>query len=140
MKALYLESSAAVAWLFGETKASDVIHAMDEAEIVVTSRLTLVEIERAIHRAVALSSIKEASAQKLRGLLARERKQWITMTLTESVLARAGSVFPVEPVKALDAIHLATALAFSETFPDLKIIAFDRRVSDNAVALGLASA
>ena len=140
MKALYLESSAAVAWLFGETKASDVIHAMDEAEIVVTSRLTLVEIDRAIHRAVALRSMKEASAQKIRGLMARERKQWITMALTESVLARAGSAFPVEPVKALDAIHLATALTFSETFPDLKIIAFDRRVSDNAVALGLASA
>ena len=117
MKALYLESSSAVAWLFGEAKASDVIH-----------------------RAVALKSMKEASAQKIRGLMARERKQWITMALTESVLARAGSAFPVEPVKPLDAIHLATALAFSETFPDLKIIAFDRRVSDNAVALGLASA
>ena len=140
MKALYLESSAVVAWLLGEPPAADVIRAMSEAEVRVTSQLTLVEIERVIRRAVALRLIKEAPAQKLRGLLARKRKQWITMTLTESVLARAGSVFPVEPVKALDAIHLATALTFSETFPDLKIIAFDRRVSDNAVALGLASA
>ena len=140
MKALYLESSAALAWLFGETTASDVIKGMDEAEIVVTSRLTIVEIQRAIHRAVALKSIKEASAQKLRGLLARERKKWITMGLTEGVLARAGAAFPVEPVEALDAIHLATALAFLETFPDLKILAFDRRVTANVTALGLASA
>jgi hypothetical protein len=28
---------------------------------------------------------------------------------------------------------------FSESFPDLKILAFDRRISDNAVALGLVS-
>jgi predicted nucleic acid-binding protein len=140
MNALYLESSAALAWLFGDTTAPDVIQGMDEAEIVVTSQLTIVETERAIHRAVALRSIKEASAQKLRGLLARERKKWITMALPESVLARAGAAFPVEPVSALDAIHLATALAFSESFPDLKILAFDRRVSDNAAALGLAVA
>ncbi len=139
MKALYLESSAALAWLFGETQAPDVIQGMDEAEIVVTSGLTIIEIQRAIHRAVALRSIKEASAQKLRGLLARERKKWITMGLTEGVLARAGAAFPVEPVKALDAIHLATALAFLETFPDLKILAFDRRVTANVTALGLAS-
>lgn len=140
MKALYLESSAAVAWLFGDTTASDVINAMDEAGIVVTSQLTIVEIERAIHRSITLRLMKEATAQKLRGLLVREQRKWTTMTLTDSVLARAGSAFPIEPVKTLDAIHLATALAFSESFPDLKILAFDRRISENAAALGLVSA
>jgi len=140
MKALYLDSSAVVAWLLGESRAAEVITAMNEAEVRVTSQLTLVEIERVIRRAVALRLIKDASAQKLRGLLARHRKKWITMELTESVLARAGSAFPIEPVKTLDAIHLATALAFSESFPDLKVLAFDRRISQNAAALGLASA
>jgi predicted nucleic acid-binding protein len=140
MKALYLESLAAVAWLFGESTASDVGRRMDEAEIVVTSQLTIVEIERAIHRAIAVRLIREGSAQKLRGLLARERKKWITMAPTEGVLTRAGRAFPLEPVRALDAIHLATALAFSETFPDLKILALDRRVTENATALGLALA
>ena len=140
MKAVYLESSAVVAWLFGEITASDVVKAMDEAEMVVTSKLTIVETERAIHRAVALRLIKDASAQRIRGLLARERKKWITMGLTESVQARASSAFPIEPVKTLDAVHLATALAFSESFPDLTILAFDRRISENATALGLTSA
>jgi predicted nucleic acid-binding protein len=140
MKALYLESSAAVAWLLGESTASDVGRRMDAAEIVVTSQLTIVEIARTIHRAVALNLIKEASAQKLRGLLARERKKWITMAPTEGVLARAGTAFPVEPVKTLDAIHLATALNFAEAFPDLAVLSLDRRVNDNATALGLLSA
>jgi predicted nucleic acid-binding protein len=140
MKTLYFESSAAVAWLFGETAASDVIKAMDEAGVVVTSLLTIVEIERAIHRVVALRLIKEVSAQKLRGLLARRRKKWITMAVTDSVLARAGSAFPIEPVKALDAIHLATALAFAGEFPEIGMLSLDRRVSENATALGLVSA
>jgi predicted nucleic acid-binding protein len=140
MKALYLESSAVVAWLLGESSAADVIRAMNEAEVRVTSQLTLVEIERVIRRSVALRLIRDASAQKLRGLLARHRKKWITMALTESVLARAGCAFPIEPVRTLDAIHLATALAFSEAYPELEMLTFDRRISENATALGLASA
>jgi len=140
MKALYLDSSAVVAWLFGEDSAAGVIRAMDQAEVRVTSALTAVEAERAIQRAVAQRLVKEAAAHKLRGALERERANWITMSLTTGVLARAGRAFPVEPVRTLDAIHLATALAFSEAFPDLAILALDHRVSANAVALGLAIA
>ena len=86
MKALYLESSAVAAWLFGEAAAADVIRAMNQAEVRVTSALTAVEAERAIHRAVAQRLVKEAMAHKLRGALERERASWITMSLTTSVL------------------------------------------------------
>ncbi len=140
MRAVYLETSAILAWLFGEPSAADVIRAANEAEVIATSLLTIVEAERAIHRAVAQRLVKEAAAQKLRGLLAQERSKWITMSPTEAVLTRAGRAFPVEPVRTLDAIHLATALAFTEAFPELTMLAFDRRVSDNATALGLVSA
>ena len=140
MKALYLESSAVVAWLFGEDSAGSVVRAMNQAEVRVTSALTVVEVERAIQRAVAARIVREAMAHKLRGALERERASWITMSVTTGILARAGRAFPVEPVRTLDAVHLATALAFSEAFPDLAILALDRRVSGNAVALGLAVA
>jgi predicted nucleic acid-binding protein len=140
MKALYLESSAVVAWLFDEGSAAGVIRAMNRAEVRVTSALTVVEVERAIQRAVAARIVREATAHKLRGAVERERAGWITMSVTPGVLARAGRAFPVEPVRTLDAIHLATALAFSEAFPEMAILALDRRVSRNAVALGLAVA
>lgn len=140
MRALYLESSAVVAWLFGEVTAAVVTRAADAADVIVTSQLTIVESERAIHRAVAQRILREAGAHKLRGALERERARWTTMSLTADVLARAGRAFPVEPVRTLDAIHLATALAFAEAFPDLTMLALDRRVSKNATALGLASA
>jgi predicted nucleic acid-binding protein len=139
MRVLYLESSAVVAWLFNEVTAGAVIRAINEAEIVVTSELTIVEAERAIHRAVAGRLVKEASAHKLRALLARERSKWITMSLTTDVLTRAGRAFPVEPLRTLDAMHLATALALSEAFPELTILALDRRLVANAAALGIAS-
>jgi hypothetical protein len=55
---------------------------MNEAEIRMTSALTIVEAERA---------------------------NWTTMSLTPGVLTRAGRAFPIEPVRTLEAIHLAPA-------------------------------
>ena len=139
MSAVYLESSAVLAWLFGEASAAEVIDAVDEAEVIVTSALTFAEAARAIRRAVAERRVKEAAARRLRGLLARQRPGWVTMSVTQDVLARAGRAFPVEPVRTLDAIHLATALEFTEALPELTMLVFDRRIGANATALGLAS-
>ena len=44
--------------------------------------------------------------------------------------------FPGEPIRALDAIHLATALVIRDIYPDLRVLSLDQRVRQNAVALG----
>ncbi len=36
-----------------------------------------------------------------------------------------------------DAIHLATALRFAEVDPNLRVVTSDRRIAENARALGL---
>jgi hypothetical protein len=60
------------------------------------------------------------------------------MEVSEDVLSGAGRVFPEEPVRTLDALHLSTALLFLQAFPDLQMLAFDQRIDVNARALGLA--
>jgi hypothetical protein len=40
-------------------------------------------------------------------------------------------------VRTLDAIHLATALAFTEVFPDLSVLSFDERIVENSRELGI---
>jgi hypothetical protein len=52
------------------------------------------------------------------------------------VLTRAGRPFPVEPIRTLDAIHLATAELLGEPPQLVTIITRDGRVRDNARALG----
>ena len=44
--------------------------------------------------------------------------------------------FPGELIRALDAIHLATALVIRDIHPDLSVLSLDRRVRENAAALG----
>lgn len=136
MSALYLETSALMAWLLDQGGADDVRSAVDEAETVVTSVLTSLEAERVVTRAVVEGTLREADAARVRGALARAGAGWVVMALTDNVVARAGKPFPVEPVRTLDAVHLSTALRLTEVFPDLRMLTLDRRVSENAVALG----
>lgn len=49
---------------------------------------------------------------------------------------RAGRLFPVEPVRTLDAIHIATAELLGDPPPLIAFITRDKRVADNARALG----
>jgi predicted nucleic acid-binding protein len=135
--AIYVESSALLAWLLGEPKGKDVISALNQAQTVVTSFLTLIEVERALNRAEYQRILTAAQAQKLRGMLARGKAGWILMEISEEVRVRAGSMFPAEPVRTLDAIHLATALIFMRVFPDLLLLSYDERILENARQLGI---
>ena len=59
------------------------------------------------------------------------------MSIDESVVTGAAKTFPVEPVRSLDAIHLATALEYKKLYPELIILTTDDRLSRNTSALGL---
>lgn len=139
MSALYLETSAVLSWLLGQAHAGEVRTTVDAAEVVVTSVLTFAETERALVRAESEELVRAADGQRLRGLLQRASTGWMRMTISEEILARAGRPFPLEPVRTLDAIHLATALAFTRAFADLRLLSLDRRLLGNARALGLGS-
>ena len=138
MSAIYLESSAVVHWLLGQSRAAEVRKSVDQAKVVLTSMLTLTETERVLIRAEGQGVLKGGDAQRLRGLLNRVQGAWTRMAVSAEVLARAGRSFPIEPVRTLDAIHLATALEFAAAFPDLRVLSFDQRVRSNAEALGIA--
>jgi predicted nucleic acid-binding protein len=138
MKVVYIESSAVLHWILGQKGAAEVRGTVDQADVVLTSTLTLTETERALIRAETGGALMGGDAQRLRGLLNRAQAAWTRMAVSENVLARASRPFPVEPVRTLDAIHLATALEFAAAYPDLRVLSFDRRLRDNAEALGLA--
>jgi len=133
---LYFETSAILAWLLGESAASAVHAAVDEAQTVLASVIGLVETHRALVHAETGGQIAAADRQRLRGLLARAHRGWVLMEVSSEVRERAGERFPIEPVRTLDGLHLATALLFARVYPDLEVLSLDRRVADNARALG----
>lgn len=56
------------------------------------------------------------------------------------VLSRVGRRFPVEPIRTLDAVHLATAELLDESPQLVTIVTRDARVRDNALGLGFSVA
>ena len=68
MKVLYIETSAILAWLFSEPNSHKVREQMDQADIVVTSTLSLLETERVILRAINQNLLDSDNGQRLREL------------------------------------------------------------------------
>jgi predicted nucleic acid-binding protein len=103
---------------------------------VVTSRLTLAEVARALAR-LRVQNPEAASrmAQREAAFLA-DSERWGIDPVDETVWARCGRAFPVEPVRLLDAVHLATIERLSGAAPDLVVLSTDDRVRSNARALG----
>jgi len=135
--AIYLESSALLCWMFGERRADEIASRLDESETVVTSSLTLVETGRALARVGAEGGAKGAAIVRAVGKFERIHAAWNVVAISRAIEERAGRPFPREPVRTLDAIHLATALECSRAYEDLAILSLDRRILDNAEALGL---
>src|SRR6185369_7985193 len=63
---VYAESSAILAWLFGEPGGQPAVQALDHADLVTASDLTLLECDRSLVRAGAVSMIPEERAARLR--------------------------------------------------------------------------
>ncbi len=57
---LYAESSAVLAWLLDEDAAQTVLDLLAAEQAIIASDLTLVECDRALHRAVAPEEFTEA--------------------------------------------------------------------------------
>ena len=137
MAAVYFESSAVLSWLLGEVDAEKVRETVGQAETVITATLTLVESRRALVRGELQGAITEADRRRLGGLLSREAAQWALMEFSETVRARASDRFPGEPVRSLDAIHLASALEAQGLYSDLRVLSLDLRILANLEPLGL---
>jgi predicted nucleic acid-binding protein len=135
--AVYAESSAVLAWLLGESAGIEVRQALARAELVVASELTIVECHRTLIRALTLGRLPEARLFERRRWLNRAVAQWLRMGLEGEVLERSLRAFPAEPLRALDALHLASALVARGFLPEIAFLSLDRRLREAADQLGL---
>src|SRR5687767_11946609 len=108
----YIESSALLAALLEhDPEARKALRARGRR---ITSALTVAEAARAIVRArVAERLTGEQERAAVRGLRQFERRCYV-VGVTDDVLARVRRPFPVEPVRTLDAVHIATAETLGE--------------------------
>lgn len=135
---LYVDASAIVAWLLGEDRSPSIVDSLGGAESLCTSRLTLVECDRALLRCAHEGRLNEVERAELSALAATAAAHWSQLAVTESVLDRARLPFRDHLVRTLDAIHLASALAARSAIPGLAILTLDDRMRHAGRALGFA--
>ena len=133
-----MESSALVAALLEGDTAS-----MERAPAgtrLVTSALTLAETARAIVRARVAGRLSAQQEQAVTRALRTFTRRCFVLDVDSRALSRVGRRFPVEPIRTLDALHLATAELLDESPPLVTIVTRDVRVRENALAMGFAVA
>jgi predicted nucleic acid-binding protein len=133
---LYAETSAVLRWLFAEEGGEAIRSALAAAETVTSSRLALIETRRVVRRAEREGRITGAQAADLLAVFAQATSTRALLETSEEVARRAEGSFPNEPVRTLDAIHLASALFLRQAFPDLVVLTSDDRVRANATLPG----
>jgi predicted nucleic acid-binding protein len=133
---LYAESSAVLAWLLDEAAAPDVRRLLGTAVVVVASDLTLIECDRVLLRAAALGELSEADSADRRVHLAAAASQWQVLHVAGEVVERARKPVPAEPIRTLDAIHLAAALTARAYLAGLGLLSLDDRIRSAGRRLG----
>jgi len=133
---VYAESSAVLAWLLGEKSGDSVREFLRRAELVMSSDLTLIECDRVLIRAVATGEVNEAAAADRRAHLNGAVRVWHLWRISTEIIERARRPFPAEPVRTLDAIHLASALAARSAVPGIELLSLDDRIRESGRQLG----
>lgn len=134
---LYLETSALLRAAILDQ--AEVVACMNAATTWSTSALTLLECERALISMLHTKRLSRSQGVRAHAYLREVIWRTEVSELDPAVFDRAGQTFPHEPVRTLDALHLAAIIRWAELGP-LEVLTCDHRVKQNAEALGLSVA
>ena len=122
MSVVYVDTSAALRAILETGMAPEAEDCLIEADVLVTSRLALVESARAFHR---LRLLQELPAESLVRLEAEADDLWAhceIWELTPEICDLAASLESETVLRTLDALHLATFLRARQDLPDLEVL------------------
>ena len=121
---IYADTSALAKLILEEPEAHSLAGFLDDVDVLITSRITQVEVVRAASR----------HPHPTDDSLATITERLVFRELTPDLAAAAARLMPPE-LRSLDAIHLATAI---ELAPELDaFLTYDRRLAAAATQHGL---
>ena len=123
MTVAYVDASALVKLALDESDGTDMRHWYHERERVASSRIGIIETQRAVRRKMDAPAHVAAILRSIE-----------VVELDEAIARQAAAVGP-PALRTLDAIHLATALALGHDLD--AFVTYDERLADAARTLGL---
>ena len=135
MALVYFDTSALVKLLVLETGSPLAVALWERADAVITSRIADVEVKSVLAAAERIGRIDAAPAAAARD---RWKELWPGLhkvEVTAALSEHAADLADRRPLRAGDALHLASALLLRDANP--VVAAWDKRVSTAARAEGL---
>ncbi|HEY9562633.1 MAG TPA: type II toxin-antitoxin system VapC family toxin, partial [Nocardioides sp.] len=134
----YFDTSAIVPLLIDEIGTPAAGQIWDQAERLVSVRLSYVESRAALAQAARIDRISQrhvrSAVRDLEGLL----DQLDMVDIDVQLMRKAGELAEDRGLRAYDAVHLAAAVRIQD--PDLVVVAGDRALLAAAEALGMSVA
>ena len=89
-----------------------------------------------MRRALTLDEIGDEHAAGLHARLAATARHWSILRIAPAVVERACGPFPRDPIRTLDALHIASALQLRTALSDLALLSLDDRIRKVGALLG----
>lgn len=128
MPRLYLDTSAVLRAVVEAGMSPDVEGRLGDAEVLVTSWLSLLESARALVGLRLTAATTEPRLADAERQVAAVWARCVIWELTPAVCDLAGRVAPTVPLRTLDALHLATFVLARSRIDDLELLSVDERL------------
>jgi len=132
---LYLDTSAVLRAVLETGTTPEVEARIRQAGVLITSRLSLVESARALHRLRLSGQVSEARLADAERATAAVWARCELWELTPTVCEAARHVAPSRPLRTLDALHLATFVLARRRIAGLELLTVDERLHEATGAL-----
>ena len=134
----YFDASAVVKRYVDEAGSAQVRRLLLPGEVVV-SRLSEVEIGSSINRRMRDGALSAEQRDRILAALLEDLATWQVVEVTPEITSTALRLLRTHPLRAGDAIQLASALFVDANLPGplTELVAFDRRLIDAALREGL---
>jgi predicted nucleic acid-binding protein len=134
----YLDSSALVKCYVSEAGSLDTVDMIGQADMVVTSPVTRVEVASGLARAVRMGALAARGGHAAYADFAGEVDAIIQVPLTDAIVARAQTLVWEHGLRGYDAIQLASALAWQQRLgARVTLATFDVRLARAAAESAL---
>jgi uncharacterized protein len=136
----YFDTSALIKRYIEEPGRREVLQLLRRHNCVISAVLP-VEVRSALRRRTAEKTLEERRVPAIVKRLAADRPFWTVVEVSGEALAMAESLSAAHPLRALDAIHVASAQLFAARVPASTFIfvSADIRQTTAAAALGMST-
>ena len=134
----YFDTSALIKRYVDEPGRRQVLQLL-RRDACVTSAVMPIELRSALRRRVSEGSLHGERVPEILKRVASDRAFWTLVGVSSEVLAAAETLVATHPLRALDAIHVASAQLFATRIgaPGLMFVSADARQTTAAAAIGL---